>query len=235
MKKALKVVKRSTLFFLLFTMIAALMLCLTLFLSKATCFMALNPVHTPALALVFNMFTFLGDGTFIIALVILIIVAAKRHRRLAYLIIISYLLSGIAAQLLKTFIPAPRPAVFFHEHHINYYLDTFAHSRIGWRSFPSGHSASAFALAAVLSLYTRRKTVCVLSIAIALCTAYSRIYLGHHFLTDVLGGSATGVLCAVLSFLWYKPIKRTIIKPIKNTLSGKGLRNAPGTSMTTDV
>ncbi|MFP9116414.1 phosphatase PAP2 family protein [Flavobacterium sp. RNTU_13] len=235
MKRAMKVVKRNTLFFLLFTMIAAVMLCLTLFLSKATCFMALNPVHTPALALVFNMFTFLGDGTFVIALAILIIVTAKRHRRLAYLIIISYLLSGIAAQLLKTFIPAPRPAVFFHEHHINYYLDTFAHSRIGWRSFPSGHSASAFALAAVLSLYTRRKTVCVFSIAIALCTAYSRIYLGHHFLTDVLGGITVGVLCAVLSFLWYKPIKRTIIKPIKNTLSGKGLRNAPGTSMTTDV
>lgn len=235
MKRALKVLKRNTLFFLLFTMIAAVMLCLNLFLSKATCFMALNPVHTPTLALLFNMFTFLGDGTFVMALAILIIVTAKRHRRLAYLVIISYLLSGIVAQLLKTFIPAPRPAVFFHEHHLNYYLDTFAHSRIGWRSFPSGHSASAFALAAVLSLYTRRKTVCVLSIAIALCTAYSRIYLGHHFLTDVLGGSATGVLCAVLSFLWYKPIKRTIIKPIKNTLSGKGLRNAPGTSMTTDV
>ena len=235
MKRALKVLKRNKLFFLLFTMIAAVMLCLTLFLSKATCFMALNPVHTPTLALIFNMFTFLGDGTFVIALAILIIVTSKRHRRLAYLIIISYLLSGIVAQLLKTFIPAPRPAVFFHEHHLNYYLDTFAHSRIGWRSFPSGHSASAFALAAVLSLYTRRKTVCVLSIAIALCIAYSRIYLGHHFLTDVLGGSATGVLCAVLSFLWYKPIKRTIIKPIKYTLSGKGLRNAPGTSMTTDV
>ena len=234
MKRALKVLKRSTLFFLLFTMIAAVMLCLNLFLSKATCFIALNPVHTPALALLFNMFTFLGDGTFVITLAILIIVKSKRHRRLAYLIIISYLLSGIAVQLLKTFIPAPRPAVFFHEHHLNYYLDTFAHSRIGWRSFPSGHSASAFALAAVLSLYTRRKTVSVLSIAIALCTAYSRIYLGHHFLTDVLGGSTVGVLCAVLSFLWYKPVKR-IIKPIKNTLLGKGLRNAPGTSMTTDV
>lgn len=235
MKKALKVLRKNPLFFQLFALIAVAMLFLATFLSKSDCFKALNPVHAPVLAIVFNIFTFLGDGIFIITFAAIIIIRAKRHRRLAYLIIISYLLSGVAAQLLKTFITAPRPAVFFHEHHINYYLDTFAHSRIGWRSFPSGHSASAFALAAVLSLYTRRKTVCGLSTAVALCTAYSRIYLGHHFLTDVLGGSAIGVLCAVVAFLWYKPIKKIIIKPIKNTLSGKGLRNAPGTSMTTDI
>jgi undecaprenyl-diphosphatase len=59
-------------------------------------------------------------------------------------------------------------------------------------SFPSGHSMTAFALCASLSLsypvLLPSLVICALSIAL------SRIVLGMHFLSDVIAGSALGVL-----------------------------------------
>jgi hypothetical protein len=34
--------------------------------------------------------------------------------------------------------------------------------------------------------------------------ALSRIYLGRHFVADVLGGVAVGVVCAAIAVLWWK-------------------------------
>ncbi|HVA64573.1 MAG TPA: phosphatase PAP2 family protein [Terriglobales bacterium] len=65
-------------------------------------------------------------------------------------------------------------------------------------SFPSGHSLTAFAIAtALLLFYPDLRSLllfCALSIAL------SRLLLGLHFLSDVLVGSALGVLAGCLCF-----------------------------------
>ena len=64
----------------------------------------------------------------------------------------------------------------------------------GW-SFPSGHSAAAFAGAWLLSKkYPRWSPV---TYAAAGLVAFSRIYLGDHYPGDVLSGSLAGVLFAI--------------------------------------
>ncbi|MCA1726096.1 MAG: phosphatase PAP2 family protein [Actinobacteria bacterium] len=75
----------------------------------------------------------------------------------------------------------------------------------GW-AFPSGHATAAVAvwgtLAVVLVARRRiRATVAMTAAAvIALAVGASRVYLGAHWITDVLGGWALGgvVLCAVI-------------------------------------
>jgi undecaprenyl-diphosphatase len=59
-------------------------------------------------------------------------------------------------------------------------------------SFPSGHSATAFACATVLSAYAPRWRVPFYLLATLI--ALSRIYNGMHYPTDVLAGAALGVL-----------------------------------------
>lgn len=57
-------------------------------------------------------------------------------------------------------------------------------------SFPSGHTASAFAAASALWAIDRRKGVPALGLAAFI--GFTRLYLYVHFPTDVLGGVALG-------------------------------------------
>ena len=74
------------------------------------------------------------------------------------------------------------------------------------RSFPSGHSANAFAGAYVLS--------CLVPAArapwwaLAMTIAYSRIYLGVHYPLDVAGGAAVGLLSGIAVMALTSPSTR---------------------------
>jgi undecaprenyl-diphosphatase len=59
-------------------------------------------------------------------------------------------------------------------------------------SFPSGHSATSFACATVLSAFAPRLRVPFFLLATLI--ALSRVYNGLHYPTDVLAGSALGVV-----------------------------------------
>jgi len=64
-------------------------------------------------------------------------------------------------------------------------------------SFPSGHSITAFAVAIALGLFYPELLATLLTVAMLI--AASRIILGMHFLSDVLAGSAIGVILGVVS------------------------------------
>lgn len=65
------------------------------------------------------------------------------------------------------------------------------------KAFPSAHAAMAFAGAFAIML--RMPTgVGVAAILFATLMGYSRMYVGVHYLSDVLGGVVTGFGCAVL-------------------------------------
>ena len=63
-------------------------------------------------------------------------------------------------------------------------------------SFPSGHTATAFAGATALSFFFPRAAPALFVLAAAI--AYSRLYVGVHFPLDVLGGAVIGVATALL-------------------------------------
>ena len=63
-------------------------------------------------------------------------------------------------------------------------------------SFPSGHAATSFACATVLSAFVPRAAR--LFYLLALAIAYSRIYVGAHWVFDVVGGMVLGVAIALL-------------------------------------
>jgi membrane-associated phospholipid phosphatase len=75
------------------------------------------------------------------------------------------------------------------------------------RSFPSGHTSSAFSTAMSLSLNYPKWYVAVPAFAWASATAYSRMYLGVHYPTDVLAGAALGVGTAWLTHKINKKIQ----------------------------
>lgn len=80
------------------------------------------------------------------------------------------------------------------------YPDIRNKSYEGSPSFPSGHTSSAFATATMLSLNYPKWYVIAPAFAWAGTVSYSRMYLGVHYPSDVLGGIITGVGSAYLSY-----------------------------------
>ena len=63
-------------------------------------------------------------------------------------------------------------------------------------SFPSSHAANVAAAAAALAVF-RRRTLWG-SAPVVFLVGLSRVYTGHHYVEDVLAGTALGVVCAVM-------------------------------------
>jgi len=198
-----RILQGNKLFFIGFAvfLIACILGCLVF--SKSSSFIALNFVHTSWLNNFFTFYTFLGDG--LLAVIIFAVLLVFRRYLIAIQLILAFLPSGIVAQVIKNLTHAPRPRVFFKPAMYSNFIDGV--TQTGWASFPSGHATTAFALATILALHTRNKRWSILFLFLAIGEAYSRIYLGQHFLVDVAVGSLIGVFFALGIFLWVRPLK----------------------------
>lgn len=100
------------------------------------------------------------------------------------------LISGVATQIIKHLLGRPRPRM-------NLPALTFAGPtwETDFHSFPSGHAATSFALAAMLA--ARFPTAAWVFYTLAALVAAGRVLGGSHHLSDVLGGAVLGLLVGV--------------------------------------
>lgn len=167
--------------------------------SKEEGYLLMNPYHRRPLDTVFMVLTILGDGWFVVAVGILCFLFKRKF--LSLMIIVSYLFSGLIVQIIKNLIDAPRPSKFLQGTGYPNFIDGYTLSN--YSSFPSGHTTSAFALATILAFWVQDKNYSILFLLLAAVAGYSRIYLGQHFMEDVLAGSSIGVSFAMISAVFF--------------------------------
>jgi len=102
-------------------------------------------------------------------------------------------LNGFITVAMKYGIARPRP---FAAHGDLIYKKTHA----GSSSFPSGHTSSAFQWATSCVLAKPNWYVAVPAYMYACGMAYSRMHLGVHYPTDILGGAIVGSASAFASY-----------------------------------
>ena len=209
-------IKNNSFFFSSFFLLAGLCLYFNIRFSKAETFQFVNTYHSDSSNTFFEYYTYLGDGMISIFTALILLLFKKRKE--AILLFAAFATSGIIAQLIKNLIDSPRPKLYFEESMINYSHFIKSVTLSGGHSFPSGHTASAFAMAAVFVLISNKRWVAVIALIAAVLVACSRMYLGQHFLQDVLAGSIIGVLCAMVCYyyIYQKPIK--IVQRFHQTL-----------------
>ncbi len=177
------------------------------FFSKGDSFILLRGELNPVKNFIFKYITWLGDGITAVALALFFLF--RKKWKAAAQIFGSYLLSGIVAQSFKKTMHMPRPARFFEIYHQQIEAVDGVQLYMSFTSFPSGHSATAFALAISLILISPwwRKQWWQ-AFVLAWIIGYSRIYLGQHFPMDVYWGALLGILSGLAVCPWLNQWKR---------------------------
>ena len=142
----------------------------------------------------------------------LIIFGGQKGRITALLVVILLTLSDqLSSAVIKPWVNRLRPC--FALDNVRLLIDQ---SRSP--SFPSSHATNNAAMAALFSFRYRRYMP--IFISIALLVSYSRIYVGVHYPSDVLGGLVIGVLCCTLILLLERVV-RTVWLKVKEQRSHK--------------
>ena len=140
----------------------------------------------------FRIATYMGDGAFISALLVSLYASGELFqqdslRYTALLGLESFVISGVLVSALKFFIGRARP--YTGEDSTSFRPFSFTSSNY---SFPSGHSASAWALASVIASQSKSFLLDLFSYSMAALVSVSRVRLEKHWASDVLIGSALG-------------------------------------------
>lgn len=211
--------KANRSFFFGFFLFVILCCFILFFYSKADGFYLLNPYHSQLINFIFIYLTYLGDGFFCIGIGLLLLLF--RNYFLGLMVLSSYAVSGIIAQVLKYYILEARPAVFLKDTTYKYFIENV--TLHNFHAFPSGHTASAFAMAAVLSFALKNKRYSIFFLTGAIIVGYSRIYLAQHFPDDVLAGALIGFVSAICCWVFfYKFFSTKLISKKKSISSGGG-------------
>jgi len=126
---------------------------------------------------------------------------SEEWTRIFLAVLLAMMLAGVAGTVIKRAVPRGRPSV---------HAETRwggPHFSSKYHSFPSGHVGASSAFFAVLFIARRRIGVACLAIPILI--GFSRMYLGAHYLSDVVCAALLGILCALV-------VAHFLLLPIEN-------------------
>ena len=140
--------------------------------------------------------TFMGDG---LSAYVLLIFFCRHNAHLLWLGLLAVLITGFGVQGIKQSIDVLRPIGYLGIEHVQVIGKILKHD-----SFPSGHAATAFVLAGVLSKYLKhngfkyQRAFTFSAISLAAIIALSRVVVGVHWPLDIIVGSIWGWYSATI-------------------------------------
>ena len=153
-----------------------------------------DAIRCPALSALLVPLTIVGEGGIIWILISAVMLFFPRTRKIGWMALVAMLLCYLLNdKLFKVLVERPRPLFAMAN------LQTLIPIPLSW-SFPSGHACSSFAAATIYSHGGEKRWLKAVFWALAVTMAFSRMYVGVHYPTDVLAGALVGVVGS--SLIW---------------------------------
>jgi len=163
--------------------------------------------RTTALNIIFTYFTYMGSTIVILFLVTSLFMWQEHKRKFLVPFWLALVSSAFVSYLLKIIVARPRP---------NILLNIIPLVGSSGFSFPSGHAAVTFSALPVMNKeYPQLKYVWTTA---AVLVALSRVYLGVHYLSDVIFGAVLGYCCG---WFFLEAKKREWFKKIIDNIQRK--------------
>lgn len=112
-----------------------------------------------------------------------------------------------SVHLFKEVFRRPRPS---HNPEISDILHFVNEYKGGLYGFISSHASNSFAVAGFLAMIFKKKWFSFVVFVWAILVSYSRLYLGVHYLSDILAGAAWGILLAIIFYRAFLFILRSL-------------------------
>lgn len=175
-----------------------------------------NLHHSNVINYLFKFITLLGEMGIVWIVTGVILFFFKKTRKGGLYIFIGLFVSLVINDLiLKNIIARPRP--FTVNEDLKNFIESIGIDLPTSYSFPSGHSFSSFACATMITCVFKKKGA--YSYILASLIAFSRIFIGVHYLTDILAGALLGSAIAIgvyylceylIKKFWNKQNKKSI-------------------------
>ena len=153
--------------------------------------------------------TSLGNAGAIFIILGFILLFTRKYRKAGLSVLVALIIMLICNDLfLKEFFGRVRPFELYESDPVKYaewgtkYIFPELVYKPSSYSFPSGHTASAFA-AAMAVLWNNRK-IGVPVFIFSSIMGFSRIYVQVHYCSDVIGGLISGIICGLIAVLIVK-------------------------------
>ena len=153
--------------------------------------------------------THLGDGGIFWIIVSVVLLLFKKTRKIGLCCALGLIFDLLVVNMaLKPLVARIRPYVVLND------ITILTHQP-GDHSFPSGHSAGSFACAWALFRACKNKKWGTAALVLASLISLSRLYVGVHYPTDVIGGIAVGIIVGELGYHLGKVIWRMVVRKMK--------------------
>ncbi len=158
-------------------------------------------IHRPAINKIMVTASRLGNAGIVWWFVCLIFLIIPRWRYTGLVIIFSIGLTSLMGEgIIKHAVKRVRPCHDLSEE------DKLIHNPRAFYSFPSGHTASSFAVTMVIILSKCPVYVFAPILLLSITIGFSRVYLRVHYLTDVVVGMLLGIVCGIASVMLFHAI-----------------------------
>lgn len=150
---------------------------------------SLEGIRTPLLNRIFEAVTALGEHTVLVVILAIIYFAMDKElaKRIMFITMSSLCINGVV----KNFVKLPRPFA-------GGKVSCVRPSTATGYSFPSGHTQCFSTWSSAIALKYRYVWMVLISVIGTLAVAFSRMYLGAHYPTDVAVGAVLGFSLSII-------------------------------------